>query len=75
MRVWMLVRGVMLRDVAGTKEPIWERRHSKATWRTKEDFPPMLGPVIRRALVESGDVERCVLFGMYEEESSCSTIG
>jgi len=46
-----------------------------AVCRTYEDFPPMFGPVISKARVEPGAVEREVLFGMYVVGSRVSTIG
>lgn len=64
MRVWMLSRRDNVADVAGTKEPICASRAMRAMVRTWEDLPPMFGPVIRRARVDPGAVERRVELGM-----------
>ena len=64
MRVCILSSKPRVAESAGTKEPSCARIQISATWRTYELLPPMLGPVIRRARVELGEVEREVELGM-----------
>ena len=67
-RVKILSTGVMMSDSAGTKEPIWARITAMHTYRSRVDFPPILGPVssnIRGLLGQP----RNVSFGMKPEEA------
>ena len=44
-RVKILSKYPKRADAAGTKEPVWAMSTMSAVWRSRADFPDMLGPV------------------------------